>query len=94
MDAVERLGLALSEALEAARTQKVDRIEVDWRALDFINSTCVNKFVTWIDHARSGGDGRPLTIAFVIGEQRWQGRTLAALQGLANDSVLVEVVSG
>jgi len=62
-------------------------VSVDMSALEFINSSCLKAFVTWITTVQEMAQGR-YTISFMFKPARdWQKRSVEALSRLGEDVV-------
>lgn len=71
---------------EACRTG-IATVVVDLSALEFINSSFIKGFVTWITAVQAMANGR-YRISFLFKAARdWQRRSVGALSRLANDVV-------
>jgi hypothetical protein len=71
---------------EACRTD-VASVSVDMSGLDFINSSCLKAFVTWITTVQEMAQGR-YQISFMFKPARdWQKRSVEALSRLGEDVV-------
>jgi hypothetical protein len=90
MDAVDEIGRVLDEVHDSARREPAGTVVVDVRNLEFMNSSCFKKFVTWIGQvqelAAEGYKVRFLSNA----KMHWQRRSLHVLQCFAPDLVAVE----
>lgn len=65
-------------------------VVVDFRQLEFMNSSCFKAFVTWLQHLLDMPQERRYRIRFVSDPKRhWQARSLRALACFATE--LVEV---
>jgi hypothetical protein len=91
MDAVERLGSALGEAHADAIEERASEVVVDLRQLEFMNSACFKKLVTWITKVEAVLADSRYRIRFLSNpKMHWQRRSLPALQCFAMDIVSVE----
>jgi hypothetical protein len=64
---------------------------VDFRALDFMNSSCFKAFVTWIARVQDLEPSSQYTIRLLSDRgKHWQRRSLGALSAFASDLVRVE----
>lgn len=75
-----------------AEAQKVDarEVTVDFRQLDFMNSSCLKAFVTWVGNVRDLDADRRYRMRFLSDRSKlWQRRSLDALRCLAID--LIEI---
>lgn len=71
----------------------VKTVVVDFRELEFINSSCFKGFVTWINTAKGHEPGVGYGIRFASSDRRaWHRRSLYALQCFATDLVTIEVL--
>ncbi|HSN99488.1 MAG TPA: hypothetical protein VLS89_14430 [Candidatus Nanopelagicales bacterium] len=87
----EALDRVLTRVHEEAQRLAVARVRVDLRALDFMNSSCLKSFVTWISNARDLATPRRYAIHFISRpEILWQRRSLNALRCFAVDLITVE----
>jgi hypothetical protein len=79
---------AVEQEADSAPTSLV---VVDFRQLEFMNSSCFKAFVTWLQHLLDMPVERRYRIRFVSDPKRhWQARSLRALACFATE--LVEVV--
>ena len=90
-------GLPEQDALEgfldrifgAAREFPIEEVEMDFRHLEFMNSSCLAVFVAWIDRVRESEPS--YRIRFLASEaQPWQRRSLRAFQAIARDVVVLD----
>ena len=90
LDAVD----AVATALEAVHTRAIsggyDRVTVDVTQLEFMNSTCFKKVLTWI--GRVAAMVPPPYVIRFLSDPRigWQKRSLHALEAFAASIVTVE----
>lgn len=71
--------------------QGLQQVSVELAALQFVNSSCLKAMVSWIYNVDT--TGRPYKIRFLRDAKlRWQRTSLAALQRLAPEIVLIEDV--
>jgi hypothetical protein len=64
---------------------------VDFRPLEFMNSSCFKAFVTWISRVQELEPGQQYRIHFVSDPgKHWQHRSLAALSCFATDLIRIE----
>jgi hypothetical protein len=64
---------------------------VDFRALEFMNSSCFKAFVTWLSRVQELDTGEQYRIRFLSDRSKhWQHRSLAALSCFAVDLVTIE----
>jgi anti-anti-sigma factor len=67
------------------------RVIVDLRELEFMNSSCLKSFVTWISNVRELDPEKQYAIHFISRpEILWQRRSLHALRCFAVDLITVE----
>jgi hypothetical protein len=75
---------------QEAENTPTSRVVVDFRQLEFMNSSCFKAFVTWLQHLLDLPPERRYLIRFVSDPKRhWQARSLRALACFATE--LVEV---
>jgi hypothetical protein len=91
MNAVDQLGRSLADvhgrALQAGATEVV----VDLRQLEFMNSACFKKVVTWITRVEEVEAASRYRIRFLSNPKtHWQRRSLHALHMFAIDLVSVD----
>jgi hypothetical protein len=91
MNAVDRLGQALVEVHGQAVRTTASEVIVDLRQLEFMNSACFKKIVTWITRVEEVDAASRYRIRFLSNATiHWQRRSLHALQMFAIDLVSVE----
>ncbi len=91
MDAVDHLGRSLVEIHERAISARATEVVVDLRQLEFMNSACFKKIVTWITRVEEVEASSRYRIRFVSNAKiHWQRRSLHALQMFAIDLVSVD----
>ena len=74
---------------EALRLQ-AERVEVDLRQLEFMNSSCFKVFVSWLGNVQDLDPGKQYRIHLVSNPNlHWQRRSLAALSCFAVDLVTI-----
>lgn len=67
------------------------RVQVDWRDLRFMNSSCFQDFVVWLGEIGKVPAADGYSVIFVADNtQYWQRRSLHALATFAPDRVVVE----
>jgi hypothetical protein len=77
----------LQEVHATAMAARLDRVDVDMRALEFINSSCLASLVHWIE-LRDNVTGPRYAICFIADKaSSWQQRSLRILQGLSCELV-------
>lgn len=87
----EALERVLTRVHEEAQRLAVARVRVDLCALEFMNSSCLKSFVTWISQDRDLAPEKRYAIHFVSRpEILWQRRSLHALRCFAVDLITVE----
>ena len=75
--------------LEAIQT-RVQTVVVDFRALEFMNSSCFKCFVEWLGNVQDLPAGERYQIVFESNrDMHWQRRSLNALRCFAMDVVTV-----
>jgi ABC-type transporter Mla MlaB component len=91
LDAVEVVARALAAAHEEAMCQRYRRVVVDLLALQFMNSACFKRLVTWVNRLRAEDAASRYTIHIVTNPKMyWQRRGIHALQGLAGGLISIE----
>lgn len=69
----------------------VNEVVVDVRNLEFINSSCLKAFVTWISSVQAQPTDDQYRIVFLSSPRlHWQRRSLHALSCFANDLVSIQ----
>lgn len=91
MNAVDRLGSALSEVHARAVGGSATEVVVDLRQLEFMNSSCFKKIVTWLTRVEEVEADSRYRIRFLSNPRlHWQRRSLHALRMFAIDLVSVD----
>lgn len=91
MHAIEELDGYLAAVHAAAIEQRAERVRVDFRRLEFMNSSCFKSFVTWIGQVQETTPRERYRIAFRSNPQmHWQRRSLNALRCFALDLITIE----
>jgi hypothetical protein len=92
MNAVEQLGQSLADVHGRAVTAGATEVVVDLRELEFMNSACFKKIVTWITRVEEVAASSRYRIRFLSNPKiHWQRRSLHALTMFAIDLVSVDV---
>lgn len=92
MNAVDQLGHSLAEVHAQAVRAGATEVVVDLRQLEFMNSACFKKIVTWITRVEEVEAASRYRIRFLSNAKiHWQRRSLHALQMFAMDLVSVDV---
>jgi len=92
MNAVDRLGHALADAHMQAIGSSATEVVVDLRQLEFMNSACFKKVVTWITRVEAVEADSRYRIRFLSNPKiHWQRRSLHALRMFAIELVSVDV---
>lgn len=92
MNAVEGLGKFLTEVHAVAILRRASEVVVDLRQLEFMNSACFKKVVTWITRVEEVEADSRYRIRFRSNPKiHWQRRSLHALQMFAIELVSVDV---
>lgn len=74
-----------------AMSDTVSEVVVDVRNLEFINSSCLKAFVTWISSVQAQQTSDQYRIVFLSSPRlHWQRRSLHALSCFANDLVSIQ----
>lgn len=91
MNAVERLGHAFTDVHERALRSRSSEVVVDLRQLEFMNSACFKKVVTWITRVEEIDADSRYRIRFLSNPKiHWQRRSLHALQMFAMELVSID----
>jgi hypothetical protein len=94
MRATELVDTLLLRVHEQARSRAVFEARVDFRALDFMNSSCFKGFVTWIRTVAELAADQQYRITLLSNPKiLWQRRSLHALGCFAPDLVTVEAIA-
>jgi len=92
MNAVDQLGHSLTDVHGKAVLAGASEVVVDLRQLEFMNSACFKKIVTWITRVEEVEAGARYRIRFLSNPKiHWQRRSLHALHMFAIDLVSVDV---
>jgi hypothetical protein len=90
--AIASIDALLTKVHSEARRLDLPRVTVDFRAFDFMNSSCFKAFVTWIGLVQELEETHQYRIRFLSDEgKHWQRRSLDALRCFAIDLIEVEV---
>ncbi|HLY93284.1 MAG TPA: hypothetical protein VKP14_00390 [Gaiellaceae bacterium] len=83
--------MTLVRRLQArAHAQRPSEVVVDLRELEFMNSTCIKTFVTWLSELRDADAVARYPVRFVFDPSKpWQRRTVGALKSFAPSVVIV-----
>jgi len=69
---------------------EIDRVVVDFRALEFMNSACIKAFVNWLAEVQALEQAAQYHIHFLTNPTiHWQRRSLRALSCFAADLVRI-----
>lgn len=80
----------LVETHKLVRQNKLDKVSIDLRELEFMNSACFKAFVTWLATVRSLDQDEQYRIHFLSSDNiHWQRRSLRALSCFAASLVRV-----
>jgi hypothetical protein len=91
MSAVAEIGRTLDDVHKAARRDPTSVVLIDLRNLEFMNSSCFKKFVSWLGHVQALDQGEQYRIRFLSDpNMHWQRRSLHVLQCFAPNVVTVE----
>jgi hypothetical protein len=91
MSAKESIDGLLPRVHTEARGLGVAEVAVDFRDLEFMNSSCFKSFVTWISDVQELEVAKQYRIRFLSKpEMHWQRRSLHALRCFAVDLITVE----
>lgn len=82
---------AFFRAVHGAAVQDRIKVQVDWRDLRFMNSSCFQDFVVWLAEIGKIPATSGYQVTFLgDSKQYWQRRSLHALATFAPDRVVVE----
>ena len=88
---MEPLGTFLQQLHDTAISSKVREVVVDLRSLEFMNSSCFKKFVTWMSNLQDTSQESQYNVRFISDERKhWQSRSLGALACFAVDLIRLE----
>jgi hypothetical protein len=74
-----------------ARERRPSEVVVDLRGLDFMNSSCLKTFVTWLAELREADAGAQYPVRFLFDRNKhWQRRTVGALKFFAPSIVTID----
>ena len=91
MHAIEKLDAYLGAIHAAAVDRRVHRVRVDFRKLEFMNSSCFKSFVSWIGQVQEAPPADRYRIEFLSNPRmHWQRRSLNALRCFALDLVTIQ----
>jgi hypothetical protein len=92
----DQLGPFLSRVHQEAVRLGVREVTVDLLKLEFMNSSCFKRLVTWLSTLREvDGQPPPYSVRFLSSPRvRWQKASLQALSCFAPGSVTVEARDG
>jgi len=91
MSAIDALDAYLEAIHDIATRRHVERVRVDVRALQFMNSSCFKSFVMWIGLLQDAEPANRYSIEFRSNaEMLWQRRSLNALRCFATDLISIE----
>jgi anti-anti-sigma regulatory factor len=89
--AMQELDALLRRVHEESVARKVPEVTIDFRALEFMNSSCFKAFVSWISRIQELDAGAQYRICFLSDDAKhWQRRSLGALSCFAADLISVE----
>jgi hypothetical protein len=81
----------LAQVHERALAQALREVIVDFRELEFMNSSCFKAFVTWIVRVQGLAQDAQYRIRFLSDRgKHWQRRSLGALSCFAVDLVQID----
>jgi hypothetical protein len=90
VNVLPELDAFLSDVHATASRARVTSVTVDISALQFINSSCLKSFITWMTTAQAMNEGRYMITFLFQRQSPRQGRTFGALAALAGDGVQVK----
>ncbi len=81
----------LTRVHDDASGRKAPEVVVDFRELEFMNSSCFKAFVSWIARVQELEESAQYRIRFLSDEAKhWQRRSLGALSCFAVDLIRIE----
>lgn len=90
MASIEPLDDYLRAVHDEAKSSKAESVIVDFRALEFMNSSCFKCFVEWLGTVQDLPEGERYKVVFESNrDMHWQRRSLNALRCFAMDVVTV-----
>jgi len=91
LNAKESLDALLPRVHEEAQRAAATEVIVDFRELEFMNSSCFKSFVTWINEVQELAPEKQYKIRLLSKpEMHWQRRSLHALRCFAVDVITIE----
>jgi hypothetical protein len=91
MSAIEALDVYLGDVHVRALETKISSVVVDFKQLEFMNSSCFKCFVTWLGKVQDLPEAQRYRIVFASNRDlHWQRRSLNALRSFAMDVVSIE----
>lgn len=92
--AIELLARLLPELHAHAQATAAKRVEVDFRALEFMSSSCFKTFVSWITTVQDQTAERQYRITLVSNPRvHWQRRSLYALSCFGGPLITLHTVA-
>jgi hypothetical protein len=89
--AIEPLGRYLAAVHEEIQRLKLPGVTMDFRQLEFMNSSCFKEFVTWINWVRAMPQAEQYKISLLADpKMHWQRRSLNALHCFATTLVSLQ----
>lgn len=86
----DALGPLLMQVHQEALRLGASEVQVDFEQLQFMTSSCLKRFVTWLSEVK-GSAQKPYAIRFVSNPRfRWQKASLAALRNFAPEAVTIQ----
>ena len=91
MHAIEPLDAYLAAVHALAVARSTTCVHVDFRRLEFMNSSCFKSFVSWVGTVQDSAPGEQYRVEFQSNPQmHWQRRSLNALRCFAMDLISVQ----
>ena len=91
MNAKESLDALLPRVHEESMRSSAAEVVVDFRELEFMDSSCFKSFVTWISEVQELAEEKRYRIRLLSRpEMHWQRRSLHALRCFAVDLITIE----
>jgi hypothetical protein len=91
MNAVDEMGRILDDVHGSGAREPTALVVIDVRNLEFMNSSCFKKFVTWLGRVQELPAEAQYKIRFLSDpKMHWQRRSLHVLQCFAAELVTIE----
>jgi hypothetical protein len=90
LNVVEDIGRILGDLHDSARREPTQTVVIDVRQLEFMNSSCFKKFVTWIGQVQDLAASAYKVRFMWDPKMHWQRRSLHVLQCFAPELVSLD----